>query len=798
MFAKESNQSAQEWLITEKGYNPKKIRIYETLFTLGNGYLGHRASYEERPDEGDAATFIAGIFDKSEAMVPQLVKSPVWVDFSIWIDDIKFDFYNCRILSHERNLDMYKGILHRKTTFKGPNGKIVTMETRRVVFAHQVRGAAMEISVTPENFSGEIKVISGLNGHVVNVGYYPEEKVKHLNLVELDRTDDHIYLEMQTRDKEIKIGLGSTLEFKNPVPGFIKVNRIYAEKISEEIIFKAAQKKSYFFTKWASIYSSREGYEKQLKSATLGMLQELMRDGIDYQIGEHVLTRAAEWKHADIEIKGDPKAEQALRFCIYHMIIAKPHHDPTVSLGAKFLTGEGYKGHCFWDTEIFMLPFYIYTFPDDAANLLKYRYYTLAGAQENAKSQGYKGAKIAWESADTGEETTPKYGYLPDGTAVRIWTGDEEHHIVSDVIYAVYNYYKASLDKEFLFNYGADVILQTAKFWLTRVEKRRDRYEIRKVIGPDEYHEHVDNNAFTNYLVTWHIDKACDLHDIMKREVPELLKKAMHRAHLSAPNINEMRKIAKLLYLPYDQKTDLMEQFEGYFGLEDITIKHWDKQGMPYIANKEKIRLNKTRLIKQADVVLLMYMFLDKFNHELKKKNYRYYEARTMHESSLSMCTYAIMGLEIGEHKRAYSYFMKTAQIDLLNLNKNAADGIHGAAMGGAWQMAIHGFAGMKIRQNTLCFDPWLPKRWKEFNYNCFWHGKRLCVRISHDNIIFRYAGENRRVLTVNVQGKPVQLQANKETKVKLIPGHEHHELMLAKLNKKKKNGSKKIRSDNK
>ncbi|MBU0686710.1 MAG: glycoside hydrolase family 65 protein [Candidatus Margulisbacteria bacterium] len=753
--------SSEDWLVREEGYHPRKQNVYETLFTLGNGYLSHRGSLEENSPGSYRGTYVAGIFDKSESFVTEVVKVPGWVDFSIWYGGEKFDFSTCKVLEHERILDMKKGILHRVTRFRNKKGKILKIETRRVIFAHQVRGSIMEISITPENFSGGIKIISGINGDVTNIGYYPYERIKHFGLITMHREKDCIYLESETRDSKTRVALAASLVLHDAPQDTIKVNRIYGEKFAEEITFQAEKGNTYHMTKWASIITSREGYERQLKSTTVDLLRDMQRDGLAHHIKKHIEYREKEWERADIEIKGDRKAQKGIRFNLYHLLIAKPHHDPTVSIGAKFLTGEGYKGHVFWDTEVFILPFYIYTFPEEARGLLMYRYYTLKGMLQNAKKMGYKGAKVAWESADTGEETTPDFGYLEDGTEVKIFTGDEEHHIVSDVVFGIYNYYNATGDSEFLYNYGAELIFETARFWMSRVEKRRDRYEIRKVIGPDEFHEHVDNNAFTNYLVMWHLKKAVALYGEMTKEVPQKLKLLTKRLRLTKKEIDRMAVVSKTIFFPFDQSTNLIEQFEGYFSLRDYKVGELNAHGLPEFPKGLDLEdLDRTQLLKQADVVLLLYLFIDKFPPEVKKKNFHYYEERTMHKSSLSPCIYGLMGLEIGDHKKAYNYFMKTSYIDLVDANKNAGDGIHAAAAGGAWMNIIHGFAGMRIRFGNLCFDPWLPKKWQKLSFNFVWQGSVVRAEINHKKITFKMlAAADKKGVSLTVSGKIFKLK---------------------------------------
>jgi len=767
--------SEEEWLVKEEGYSPSKIGMYESIFTLGNGYLGHRACLGENPSGSYRGTYIAGIFDKSEALSKELVKLPVWNDFSVWSDERKFNFNTCKVLFHERTLDLRKAILHRRTRFQDKYGKIVQVESKSVVSAHEVRCAVIEYNITPINFSGKIKIISGLNGDVTNKGYFPRERIKHLNLVKMERGREYSYLEVETRDEKVKVGLASSLSFNNPSGEFIQVNRMYGEKFAEEVTFEAKRGRIYYLTKWVTIYTSREGYGPQLKDAAITELRTLIEKGEEYHLQRHIQVWKEWWERADIQILGDKRAQTSIRFNLYHLMIAKPHHDPTVGIGAKFLTGETYKGHSFWDTEIFVLPFFIYTFPEAARDLLLYRFYTLPGAIKNAEKLGCNGAKFAWESADSGEETTPKYIYFQDGKKERVWTGDEEQHIVSDVVYGLFKYVNISGDKEFLYQYGAEIVFQTARFWLSRVEERRGHWEIRKVIGPDEFHPHVDNNSFTNYMVKWHLKQAVSLYKEMKRWAKGDFERLRSKLKLTQKEIEKMDNVSENIFFPYDEKRGLIEQFEGYFDLPDFTITKWDRNGLPVLPDIHPLTPAETQLIKQADVVLLLCSFMDDFSPAEKLRNYKYYNERTMHKSSLSPGTYAIMGLEVGDHKNAYNYFLKTSCIDLLNIMKNTGEGIHGAAAGVAWKIVVNGFAGMDVRSGVLTFMPWLPKRWRELSYTTSWHGNRIKVKISHRNIELTLIETKEKNKRVNVQGRLITLYPGKPIVVKLKSSSNPH-----------------------
>jgi kojibiose phosphorylase len=437
-------------------------------------------------------------------------------------------------------------------------------------------------------------------------------------------------------------------------------------------------------------------------------------------------------------------------------------NDPMVSIAAKALHGEGYKGHVFWDTEIFMLPFFIYVYPQAARTLLMYRYNMLDAARKNATLNGYKGAQYPWESADTGEEETPKWGFDYKGNPVRIWTGDLEHHITADIAFAVWEFFRATEDIEFMLNYGAEVIFETARFWVSRCEyvKELDRYEINNVIGPDEFHEHVDNNAYTNYLAKWNIKKGLELINMLKEKYPEHYYAISNKICLTNEEIEKCKKVEEKIYIPYDKDKKLIEQFEGYFDKKDYVIDKFDENNMPIWPEGVDItRLGDTQLIKQADVVMLMLLLGEEFDEETKRINYEYYEKRTMHKSSLGPSMYAIMGLKVGDHKNAYQSFMRSANVDLVDNQGNTKEGLHAASAGGTWQVAVFGFGGMEIdKEGILNINPWLPEKWDKLSYKVFWKGNLIEVIVTKEDVSVKKL-EGKGNIKVKVKGKEITLQ---------------------------------------
>jgi kojibiose phosphorylase len=756
--------SPEEWLLRRKGFRhtENSIQVNETLLTIGNGYLNIRGSLEELPAGTSGGMYLSGIYDKSEAAVEELVKCPMWTDVSVWSEGYKFCMPVCKALRHEQILDMKKGTLHRITTFKDPSGKIITLETVRLVSMHHVHLGYMMVKVTPRNFSGPIRVLSGLNGDVTNRGFFPRELLKHLQLERIERGRVFMYLEMKTRERGIRISEAASWKLVSPLSQSQTWEpRIYGEKFTSEITLDVRKGESYVFEKLAVTATSREIPADKMFKESICKLKSFVRSGVDTEISAHLEVLNEKWKQADVVIAGDEKAQHALRYNIYQLLINGP--PGPAGIGAKFLSSEGYLGHVFWDTEIFILPFFIYNFPEIARNMLLYRYNTLAGAKKNAQKMGYKGAKYAWESATTGEDVTPRFASKLERTIRLIYTGTEEDHIVSDVIYGVEKYFRVTGDVNFLMDYGLEMVFLTARFWASRVVKEGEHYEIHCVIGPDEFHEHVNNNTYTNFMVKWHLRLAVMLFKYMGRNNVDFLQKLSGKIALDNQEVDSWADISRNLKLSYNPETKLFEQFDGYFSLKDYVIKNMDRKGHPVLPRGVHYRnIQSTSLIKQADVLIMMLLFPHAFSDDEKLVNYDFYEKRTVHKSSLSHCIHAMMGLASGRRSRAYNYFMKTALFDLENLHGNSALGIHAAAVGGTWQTVIYGFGGFSIKSDRLVLKPWLPKKWESLSFCVRWGDRPVEVTVYHDKVSVFIRSDEELTLPLSLYRKTYKITTNK------------------------------------
>ena len=771
MFLEDVNNliSDDKWLIFQNEYNTEVNPRYETLFTLTNGYMGVRGTFEEGSEGERSGNFIAGIFDKSDAQVREIVNAQNWLRIKLYVEGEELSLDKCQLIEFKRILDMKKGILFRSMLIKDSKDRITRIEGYRFISRSDLHRSAIKLFVTPVNYSGVVGIESIIDGTVLNSADSPKHRVKHLKVADNSSLNKSgVYLETATIDDDIRIATGSAVRLyhyedkeKNNIAKFKRFLPL-GEMSIEYFEFDGTENKTVVIDKFIITYTSRDVKKGLLKSTVEKELFAFAQEGIDKELQRHIEVYEELWSVADINIEGDEEADKALRFNIFHLMSSVNENDPMVSIAAKALHGEGYKGHVFWDTEIFMLPFFIYVHPKAAKTLLMYRYNMLDAARKNAALNGYKGAQYPWESADTGEEETPKWGFDYMGNPVRIWTGDLEHHITADIAFAVWEYFRATEDIEFMLNYGAEIIFETARFWVSRCEyvKELDRYEINNVIGPDEFHEHVDNNAYTNYLAKWNIKKGLELINMLKEKYPEHYHAISNKICLTNEEMEKWKEVEEKIYIPYDKDKKLIEQFEGYFDKKDYVIDKFDENNMPIWPEGVDItKLGDTQLIKQADVVMLMLLLGEEFDEETKRINYEYYEKRTMHKSSLGPSMYAIMGLKVGDHKNAYQSFMRSANVDLVDNQGNTKEGLHAASAGGTWQVVVFGFGGMEIdKEGALNINSWLPEKWDKLSYKVFWKGNLIEVIVTKQEVtVKKLKGKGN--IKVKVKGKELTIE---------------------------------------
>lgn len=720
------------WSVIDTDYSPGNRHHAETIYTIGNGYLCTRGSLEEAGADQWRTTFAHGVFDPVPLFITEPANLPDWTALGIDIDGEPFDMSTGEVIEFRRELDLSDGTLSRRVVWSSPAGLTSTLEFARFASLADEHLVALHVRVTPQR-EVPVRITSKL-------GFYAPSKgdgtnwVQHTQPVaDLSDGDDLIGLHVRTMAGAYDVAVA----LRHDVTGTLVERTLWDLPGFPTLVhsFSAGPQAPAELAKVGAYQTSRDG-EDDVAAAAL----RRAREAGDYE-ALWLANRdawAKRWDACDVEIDGDDKAQLAVRFNMYHLIIVGPTNDDRVNIGAKTLSGFGYRAHAFWDTEIFMLPFFTYTQPDIAKNLLNYRWHNLPGAQKKAIGNGCAGAQFPWESADTGEEVCPTWLLGgPDGLElVRIWTGDIEIHINADVAYGAYQYWKVTGDDDWYYGPGADLIQQTAVYWASRVTLEDDgRFHMRDVIGPDEYHEHVDDNAYTNAFAAWHLNLAVEQYNELRASRPERAAVLAAELGITDAVLASWTDIAERMAL--DTGADgLIEQFEGYFGLTDVDLAGMEPRTTSVQAILGIEGTNKTQVLKQPDVLMLLFLLREKYDKETLRVNYDYYIPRTDHRygSSLGPSMSAIIAAEAGLPDDAYEHFQLGALADLDDPRGNARDGIHGASCGGTWQAVVLGFGGLEVNEDGWSVNPKLPAHWKRLAFRFVHKGEVVTVELTNEN----------------------------------------------------------------
>jgi len=729
-----------DWILIETQFDPSQLHSKETVFTIGNGYLGTRGSFEEGHTNALPATFIHGVYDDVPVVYTELANCPDWLPLVVIINGDRFRLDQGEILRYDRQLDVRQGIVSRSLRWRSPSEKTIDIQFERFASLADQHVLGQRCQLTPVDFDGLIEVQASINGYPENQGF------NHWEGLDQGKTDQGFWLYRRTRNSRIEIGMAARITISgteagwqfNSAPGYPTASTT----------FLATSQQTVTIEKTVTVFTSRE------IATPVPAAQEKLAHLPDYTmlLNAHKDAWDQVWQQSDIMIEGDSTAAFAVRYNLFQLLIAAPRHDDKVSIPAKTLSGFGYRGHIFWDTEIFILPFFTYIQPDIARNLLSYRYHTLPGARRKASHEGYKGAMFAWESAVTGDEVTPRWALPNDPYAddVRIWCRDREIHISADIAYAVWYYWQATGDDQWMRDRGAEIILDTAIFWESRVEfnPECDRYEIRGVIGADEYHEFVHNNTFTNRMVQWHLEKAIAVYNWLEKNFPERQGELKQKLQLTSEQRTHWQEIATKILIFQDESTELIEQFEGFFQLEDINLADYESRDRSMQAILGIEGANKRQVLKQPDVLMLLYLMRQSkdfpYNQKALQTNWDYYAARTdiTYGSSLGPAIHAILASDLAKSTEAYERFMQAAMVDLEDSRGNTADGIHGASAGGIWQAVILGFGGIQLTEDGPVANPQLPPSWTRLKFKLQWRGKWHEFDLQHNQAVQEVAHE--------------------------------------------------------
>lgn len=785
--AKQGNQQqvspSATWQIRETCIDPAVQFRNETLFAVGNGYIGLRGTHEEGAVAGSSidGSYLNGFYETEQIHYPEtayglarqnqfMLNVPNGKGVTCWIEDELLNLQTGEIQNYERTLDFRTGLMCRSFTWISPRGRAMEVRSTRIVcFEHKHR-YAIKFEIKALNFTGQVRLISTLDGAVKNMEAGDDPRVGSsqsgaaLELISCEQTQDFCMLMHRTRNSGFALvsAVDHELHCVAPVE---RINTQSGQKIAIEYRFQLQQGTSVSLNKYGCYFSSRDYADHDLQKLARQEL-DLARDaGFAALCTEQQNYLTQFWQRADVEVDGDDALQQGIHFNQFHLL-QSAGRDGKTNIAAKGVTGEGYEGHYFWDTEIYIFPFFLYNKPDIARKLLDYRYSSLQKARERARQMSHaKGALYPWRTI-AGEECS---AYYPAGTA--------QYHINADVAYSIKQYLDATGDKDYLMQFGAEIVMETARIWMgigCFAANDTERFCINEVTGPDEYTALVNNNYYTNVMAQMHLQFAADIATSMQRDNPARFAELAQTISLDADEPQQWHHAAQQMVLPYDEKLGIHPQDDSF-----LSKKIWDfaatpTENYPLLLHYHPLVIYRHQVCKQADVVLALLLQGDKFSIEEKRRDFDYYEKVTTHDSSLSSCIFSIIASEIGYDESAYNYFMETARLDLDDTHGNTCHGVHTAAMAGTWMSVAYGFAGMRTYQGKLSFTPRLPSRWRHYQFRVHFQGQLLQVRISAS--VTEYSLVEGGALELRHDGQAVQLtRAAPQTSIPTVPRRDDH-----------------------
>lgn len=725
----------RDWMLKESGFQKDYVRKYESIMSMGNGYMGVRAATEESYDRAIRYTLVAGTFDaKEDEDTTELPNAADTTALFVTMDGIPLYLTQENTENYQRSLSLFNGALKRRFTWSPRPGLRLEFYSERFVSLKELHVLGHRVSIKVLEGCGTLELQSGILGGV-------RYGSPHFTAMQGQEQDGIMQYAETTHESNISFVTSAFVnawindKFGNESPIELEIipekERVMA---SCRVFFEEGQE--FHLEKLCRIATTRD------KDCELPDRDSLLRR--EKEEMEKLRIRGYEktwklsqecwkelWKDKDIIISGEKENAEydqlAVRFAIYHLTIMAPLHDNRMNIGAKGLSGKGYYGHTFWDTEIYMLPYFVWENPQGARSLLEYRYLCLDSARKNAQESGYEGAKYPWEAAwITDGDTCPKKHFT-----------QYELHVTADVAYGIYYYYEITHDVDFMRKYGCEILFETSQYWKSRLEycEDKDVYEICNVIGPDEFTHEANNNAYTNYLAHLNLKLAIEWKDRLQKDYPEDYVRLNEKLNLEERMAGWKDGRDKLV-LPTPNEDNILPQDDDYLTLPEIDLTIYRNKEKKLRVDYPYPTYTRLKVSKQADVMNLFLLLEELFTDEVKRASLAYYEPFCVHESSLSLCAYSMLAADCGENNKAYELFVGARDIDL-RLKNDSDHGIHAASLGGIWQCCILGFAGVRMCGGKLRIKPNLPKHWDEVKFRMWWRGSQLEVTVTKDKVAY-------------------------------------------------------------
>jgi len=738
----------------------------ETLYALSNGYIGMRGCFEEGDPVYHSGTFINGFYESWPIVYPEeaygfaktgqtMLHIPDSTLIKLYVDDESFHLPTATLLGYERSLDMQAGLLNREIIWETPAGKQISIKSKRLVSFKHRHLAAISYEVTALNADAPIEIVSKIHyepsvaGNSQSANYDdPRQSKEFARRVLLPRVctaeNLRVILAHRTRSSHLTLASGIDHSFESQC-AVSTSSECIAD--SGEVVFAVEAKVGLpiRLTKYMTYHTSPRASAQELCMRA----QRTLDRAIDKDFQDLLVSQRAYlddfWARSDVQIETEPDVagqaeavQQAIRFSLFHVLQATSRTDG-LGLPAKGLTGQGYEGHYFWDTEIYVLPFLIYTNPRLAQNLMRFRYSLLAKARDRAKAVSQAGALFPWRTIN-GEEAS---AYYAAGTA--------QYHINADIMFGLKKYVEITGDQDFLYKEGAEMLVETARLWYDLgffSERENDQFCIHGVTGPDEYNAVVNNNLYTNVMAQENLQYAAATLRELKRKRPKQFESLVEKTHLEFSEVADWQRAADQMYIPFDAKLGIHLQHDGFLNEQVWDFENTPEDKYPLLLHFHPLFIYRHQVIKQADLVLAMFLLGDKFSLDQKRRNFDYYDALTTGDSSLSVCIQSIMAAETGHLEAATTYAFYATVMDLEDLSRNSADGCHIASMGGSWMAIVYGFGGLRDYNGILSFNPKMPQQLKCLRFSLSVRGQLLNVEIEHEQVTYRLTEGTRLAIT--------------------------------------------------
>ncbi len=743
-----------EWNLIEKAFHPEFVAQTESLFALGNGYFGMRGVPEEGDPSVQNGTFINGFYEEwpivySETAYGFARTGQTMLNVTdskiirLFVDDERFGMASANIRHYDRRLNLKAGTLDRELHWETPSGKLVRIRTRRLISFRHRHVAAITYEVTLLNQEAPVVISSEIHCHTPEVRKTDDDP-RRAKMFSGDvlryragyMRDRRVVLAHGTERSRMIVACGIDHELETDCHHTYKSS--HTENFGQVAFSVAALPgRSIRLIKYIAYHTETVADPKPLCDRVEWTLDRTVAQGFATLLTEqqHYLDRF--WHRSDVSVSNidedrarltTVEIQQAIRVNLFHILQASARAEST-GVAAKGLTGQAYEGQYFWDTEIYLFPFLIYTSPRIAKNLLRFRYGMLDHARARARELGHRGALFPWRTI-SGEEAS---AYYAAGTA--------QYHINADIMYALRKYVNATGDQEFLLECGAEMLVETARLWCSLgffSARKGGKFCINGVTGPDEYNTVVNNNTYTNLMARENLRYAADTVAALKAEKPDVLDALIKKTGLDLAELDMWARAADNMYVPFDAATGIYPQDDGFLDRQPWDLKNTPDDRYPLLLFYHPLNIYRSQVIKQADVILAMFLLSHEFSAEAKRRNFDFYDPLTTGDSSLSSCIEAIIAFEVGEFDKAVTYMRAALLMDLADVGGNVTDGCHIASMGGTWMAVVYGFGGLRDYDGMLSFRPQRPPEGRStLQFPLTYRGRSLDVEIAPDSTTY-------------------------------------------------------------